>query len=432
MDVERYFQKNQKVLLAISGGVDSVVLFHLLLDEKVDLHCAHVNFQLRKEDSNEDEKFVKELCERNNVPLKILHTDTKKYAKENKYSIQESAREIRYRWFEELMREMKCNALITAHHKDDSIETFFINLVRGTGLKGLTGIKTIHVEIFRPLLFASKEEIEKFAQAENISFQQDASNFDDKYLRNNLRKNIIPKFKEAQNSFAKIMVENMDKLSVVQKILEEKEKDVFSQYVKNESEKIIISKSITKEIGASHFLYVLLSKYGFNKSHVQDILANPEVGRSFYSVKKELNIERESFVISSKSVTELESETYWIQDDLNVNHLPISLKISVFQSEKITFENDNNIVNLNRDKLQFPLQLRLWNDGDKFQPLGMKGKKLVSDFLREQKVFSATKRQHWVIVSGEEIAWVVGQRIGNSYRIKEDTSNVLKLKFNNG
>ncbi len=429
---ENYFQSNEKVLLAISGGVDSVVLFHLLLTCDIKLHCAHVNYQLRDDASDGDEAFVRKLCEQNNIPIHVLKKDTERFANENKMGIQEAAREIRYQWFDELMNDTGVKKLITAHHADDNIETFFINLIRGTGLKGLTGIDKNKNNIIRPLLFASKNEILDFASMNNIEFRQDKSNFENKYLRNKLRNIVLPEIKNISNYFDITMAKNMDRLKASQRFISHQLVQYSEKYIKIFSREIQLSKEILKDQNASFILYELIKPYGFNGSQCQQILNEIQVGGKVVSESYILTVDRDYFLISPIEEAKCTDEIYNISEDLDTSHLPFSLQIQKFEKKNYRLSRDPSYGLMNFDKLKFPLTIRKWKDGDKFQPLGMKGKKLVSDFLTQEKVTINHRKDQMVLLSDENIVWIVGRRVSELYKLDGGTEWVLSMKVEVG
>ena len=430
LENEQFFSKGEKVILALSGGVDSVVLLHLLMDIDVKVTCAHVNFNLRGVESDKDEIFVKNLCEKLNVPVEILNVDTKSLAKEKKMGTQEIAREIRYEWFEKLLVKLDCSKLITAHHKDDSVETFFINLIRGTGVKGLVGIHKNRNKICRPLLYVSKVKIRNFAQEESIEFRQDLSNFEDKYLRNNLRNRILPLFEEVQPSFFKTMEKNMHRIRQSQDALNYSRAIILEKYVEVKNDKSIISKDLFSIEGSAFFLHDILSKFGFTESQVEDILEAPSVGKKFVTNSSILYIERDSLIVEKLQIQNKSEEIFTIDSSLNTKSLPINLKFTEGKIEELKLNRDEKNIFVDKEKLTFPLTLRFWKDGDKFWPFGMHGKKLVSDFLTQIKVDASQKRKQWVLLSGDKIIWVVGHRSGHEFRITGKTSTFVKIVLN--
>jgi len=424
---ENFFSKGEKVILAISGGVDSVVLLHLLQDIDVKITCAHVNYNLRGSESDKDELFVKSLCKKLAIPLEILSVDTKSIAKKKRKGTQEVAREIRYEWFDKLRSKLNGSKIITAHHKDDSVETFFINLIRGTGTKGLTGIHKNRNDICRPLLFTSKLKIRNFAQEEGIEFRQDLSNFEDKYLRNNLRNRILPLFEEVQPSFFNSMEKNMNRIRHAQDALNYSHSIILEKYVEEKETEIRISKDLFSIEGSAYFLHEILSSFGFTESQVEDILGQPAVGKSFVTDLATLYIERDSVLVNLEKRNEFKKVSYSIGPDMATKNLPIRLIFSEGLISDLELNSDSKYAFIDKEKLKFPLTLRLWEDGDKFQPLGMHGKKLISDFLTQIKVETSQKRNQWILLSGCKIVWVVGHRLGHEYRITDKTKTFVKI-----
>ena len=425
---EKLFKPDDKILLAVSGGIDSVVMAELFFLAGYDFGIAHCNFKLRGKDSDKDEKFVKELAEKFKVPFFIKRFDTFKYSDENKISIQMAARELRYYWFTELLEKEDYKYTATAHHRDDSIETFFINLIRGTGISGLHGILPKQGNVIRPILFAGRDKIEVFQKENKIKFREDKSNLSDKYLRNKIRHKLLPVIKEIEPDIEKVMQKNISRFAETENIyfkeIEKKKKKV----VKEENEKIIISiDELQKLKPLKTYLFEFLLAYNFNFSDVENITNSLEgiSGKQFYSPTHRLLKDRNNLIITPLSEDEIQE--FFIEKTDKEILSPLRLKIKI--EKNIELSSDKNIACLDYSKLEFPLILRKWKKGDVFVPFGMTGKKKLSDFFIDQKLSIIQKEQIWLLCSGENIVWIVGYRIDNRFRVTKNTRQVCKFIF---
>lgn len=429
------FAKNDKLLVAVSAGVDSVVLCQLLHLCNYRFSIVHCNFQLRGMDSEGDEVFVKALAESWNVPFYVKKFDTNQYALDKKISIQLAARELRYAWFEELRQMLNYKYILTAHHASDSIETVLYNFAKGTGLVGLTGIKPKNGHIVRPLLWAKKEEILAFAQTENLQYREDISNESDKYARNFIRHHIIPDFKNINPSFETTAIENIKRLSETKDLF-----DYFLKIIKNETTKIVdnqlfINKNKLKTYPTvSTVLFEILKEFEFNASQVAQILKENEskTGAVFYSPTHKLLIDR-AFYIVAPFMQSIEMESHFLisKNDNLIENEHFQLVLSRLDRINDLNPTDNTAI-LDADKLLFPLTLRRWREGDRFQPLGMKGKsQLLSDFFRLKKLSNFEKQKVWLLETGDNnICWVVGLRIDERYKITEGSKSFFKIQLN--
>lgn len=418
------FTRKDKLLLAISGGVDSVVLFHLLLALGYDVHCAHVNYHLRGDESNGDEAFVRELCGQHDVSLEVLQADMSEY----KSGIQERARDIRYQWFARLKETLQYNYLLTAHHLDDSIETFFINLSRGTGLAGLTGIKSLRATA-RPLMNFTKAQVSEYATENKLPYRQDSSNSDDKYLRNAIKHKVIPPLKEVAPGFEITMAGNLENLASSQRFIENTIANLASDMIVKKDNVISISKTQLTALDQPQFvLFHFLQPYHFTWSQVGQILTAAQTGRRFLTDEYVLFVGRSDFQITQ--LTNESPTVFSINDKLDIEGDLNQLKLSYVNLGDETIQPFPQMAYLDVDQLDFPLTVRPWRDGDKFQPLGMQGKKLVSDFLTQEKIATSQRKQQLVLESNNRIAWVLGKRIAHPFRITDKTKRVLKMEYN--
>lgn len=425
------FCKNDRILIALSGGVDSVVLATLMKKCNYSICLAHCNFHLREEESNRDEAFVRSWAKENGVELFVKEFDTYGYMKENKISLEMAARDLRYQWFDLLLKEHNFSYLATAHHLDDSIETFFINLLRGTGIAGLHGIQAKNDKIVRPLLFATREEILSYAKENSISFVEDSTNSETKFTRNKIRHNLFPVLRELNPNFEFALKKDIEHLrdtevvfrreieKVKQEIIE-KEKDVF---------KIRIEK-LQELTPLNIYLYEILSEYGFNETNINDILLclNENSGKQFFSKTHRLLKDRQ-YIFIDKIKDESKNNFFLINQQQGSLIYPLRMQMEVMRDLKfINISKSKNIAMLDFDLLKFPLILRKWRQGDSFVPFGMKKEKKLSDYFTANKYSLIDKENQWILCSEEKIIWIVGERIDDRFRISNKTKNILKIE----
>jgi len=408
------------LLLAISGGADSVCLFFALKELGYNVELAHCNFKLRGKESDEDEYFVRELANKYGVKYHVNSFETQKYASEQKISIQMAARDLRYKWFDELLAVNNLDFVITAHHKDDNVETFFINLIRGTGVNGLCGIKAKNKKIIRPLLEISRQEIESYLTKNKIKYRNDSSNSEVKYLRNKIRHQLMPLLKEMNPNIEQIITNEIFVLDGVSK--------VFQEQMTAIKERLLVQKegiyklNISELIELQHLeviLFEILKPFGF--SEVDQIIKaiNSQSGKQFFSDTYQLIIDREQIIISA-----LENH----QEDIEIREIEIEIKnpltMKFAGSLDFSLNKNPNVAKLDFDKLSFPLKLRKWKNGDKFKPLGMRNFKKVSDFFIDEKYSILAKQKQWILCSEDDIVWIVGNRIDDRYKIETHTKKV--------
>jgi tRNA(Ile)-lysidine synthase len=420
------FDKNEKMLLAISGGVDSVALAYLLKSENYTFSFAHCNFKLRAEESDNDEIFVKNLANELGVKCFVNNFDTNKYASEKKISTQMAARELRYNWFEKIREENSFDYILTAHHKDDEIETFLINLIRGTGIRGMLGIKARRAKIIRPLLFSTKKEIHHFLQENNYDFIEDRSNTDEKYIRNKIRLKLISFFNDLNPAFSSTLAKEMSYLNEVIEVFDAEIEKKKVELLKKEKEGFSVSiKDLMQLNPLQTYLYEMLNPFGFSEANNIAKALQAQSGKQFYSTTHRIIIDRERLFILPKKEKKYSS----IQIDKSENEVfsPIHLRFNF--SEDLTIHNDINFAILDYEKLHFPLELRKWEKGDFFLPLGMKGKKKLSDFFVDNKTSIHDKEQKWVLCSAGDIIWVVGMRIDERYKISDKTKKAYIVRL---
>jgi len=421
------FLQEKKLLIACSGGLDSVVLSRLLKELGFAISLAHCNFSLRGNESDGDENFVVKLANKLSVPVFTKTFNTKEYAEEQKISTQMAARDLRYHWFEELIKNHSYDYLLTAHHLDDDLETFFINLSRGTGLTGLTGIPAINNKTIRPLLAFSRDEILIYATNKNIDWREDSSNIKTDYLRNNIRLNVIPKYKEVKENVLRNFKKTINHLQESQNLVNDYMSLLSNLLLKKTSEGISID--INKLIGLPNvkaILYQLLSRYGFTQWNDIFDLLEAQSGKKVFSETHLLLKNRDTLLLSEID-TEESTIFYLSENDLEIS---FPIRLSIEKALKIT-DTSKNILYLDKEKIIFPLKLRKWEHGDYFYPFGMKGKKKLSKFFKDEKLSLVTKKKIWVLCSGHKIIWVVGMRPDNRFIISTETQEILKITYKN-
>lgn len=423
--------KNDKLLLGISGGIDSIVMMHLFRMSGYKIALAHCNFQLRGEESDNDEAFVQALAENYQLPIHTTRFNTQEIAEKEGISIQMAARDLRYEWFDELRQKHSYNYIAIAHNKNDLIETFLINLARGTGIKGLTGIKEKSGTIIRPLLFASRKMIDGFCHENNFEYREDSSNKTTKYSRNLIRHEIIPTFETINPSFIDTMTENINKLKNTEKIYFQTIQKTQDEITDEQDKKIYFSiEKIKKLEPVETFLFEFLAPYGFSSSQIIDIIATLDgiSGKQFFSATHRLTKDRAHLILEEISLTQ--PKPFFIEDTNGQIEYPILLNLAKLdKTTNFEMNRQKNIAQLDYHKLEFPLTIRKWNKGDYFMPLGMKNLKKVSDFFIDQKISIPDKEKIWIIESGNKIAWIVGLRIDERFKITENTTQIFQLKI---
>lgn len=445
---EKLFHANDKVLLAVSGGVDSVVLCELCKQADFDFSIAHCNFKLRGAESERDSKFVKVLSEKYKVDFFVKDFETEKYAAENKVSIQVAARELRYEWFYQLIdnkqfaisnNEIKAadsplpiaNWIITAHHLDDNIETLLMNFFKGTGIAGLRGILPKNKKVVRPLLFAKKEELILFAKENKLNWIQDSSNESDKYSRNYFRHQIIPLVQQIFPEAESNLTNNIQRFREIEQLY----KQSIEQYKKNLFEKkgneIHVPVLKLKKIEPLQtVLYEIIKDFGFTANQTPEVihLLDSETGKYIQSESHQIIKNRNWLIIAA--IQSKVSNVFIIDDkDERIEFGLGSLEISKKKTTEFKISFDNKNAELDADKLIFPLILRQWRQGDYFYPLGMRKKKKVSRFLIDQKLSKTEKKNIWILEMDKKIIWVLGMRIDDRFKINPSTQNVLKLSI---
>jgi len=426
IDANLPFLKGKKLLLATSGGIDSMVLVNLCHQTKLDFAVAHCNFQLRDEESNEDEAFVKSQTEQLQVPVFIQKFDTKTFAAQQKLSIQVVARNLRYEWFYTLLANHNFDYILTAHHLDDSLETFLINFTRGSGIDGLTGIPEQNDKIVRPLLAFSRNEIEVFAKENKIAWREDSSNTSDKYLRNKLRHNVIPMLKELNPGLLSSFENTINHLKQSQSLANDAAESLYRKVVNEEEKHTVIDlQKLLKYRNYKAYLFHWLQPFGFaDWTSVYDLI-NAQSGKQVLSNTHVLLKNRETMLLFAKQ-NATSDEVFWVQK--GQDEVKIPLKLDFCKTTDISHQS-SNVIFVDEEKLQFPLTIRRWQEGDIFQPFGMTGKKKLSKFFKDEKFSLLDKTNVWLLCSENIIVWIVGKRQDERFKVTSATTKILKINY---
>jgi tRNA(Ile)-lysidine synthase len=431
------FLKNARNVIAISGGIDSVVLAHLCHKLNFNFALAHCNFNLRGKESDADEAFVLELGEQLDVEVFIQNFDTEVYAEENKCSIQMAARELRYDWFSELAQQPNFDYILTAHHADDNLETFLINFTRGTGLNGLTGIPELNDNIARPLLPFSRAIIEAYAKAENITWREDLSNASRKYLRNKLRHDVVPILKEINPQLLDSFQSTLAYLNDTADIVEESLNAVAKRAITDIADDHITFKisEFKKVNNPKAYLFEMFKDYGFSEWNDVVNLLDAETGKYVTSSTHKLTKHRE-FLILTNCHSELDSESISKNKPVTLSAVEVQkgkvqtpIGILFFDEADALKDNTQTTIYVDLDKLIYPLELRQWQTGDVFHPIGMKGKKKVSKYLKDEKLTPIEKENTWVLTSENKIVWIIERRADERFKVTGQTKKILKIEL---
>ncbi|MDR3193720.1 MAG: tRNA lysidine(34) synthetase TilS [Tannerella sp.] len=424
----RLLQPAARVIVGVSGGADSVALLHVLTQAGYDCIVAHCNFHLRGAESDCDETFVAQVADSLHLPFHKMDVDTAGYAKRKRISVEMAARELRYRWFEELRSTLRAQAIAVAHHRDDNAETVLLNLMRGTGLRGLAGIRPKNGSLIRPFLSLSRQEILQWLSQRQLTFRTDSSNLSDEYTRNFIRLRILPLMEKVNPSVGETIVRMAGHLSEIEPL--------YADWIERERARMMSGDRIDihelmQSSAPQTILFELIRPYGFTRALSESVFASlrGESGKVFYAADSSCRIikDRDALLLASVPVKDGRTYTVGVNDTLT---LPIGLSTqkkavdSHFEIEKI-----NTVASLDIKKLAFPLTLRTWRTGDWFIPFGMRGRKKLSDYFTDRKFSVIQKEQTWLLCSGEDIVWIVGERIDNRFRIDKSTTFALVVKF---
>lgn len=424
---EKLLTSGTTVIVGFSGGMDSMVLLDLLSLLNYQCIAAHCNFHLRGDESDRDADFVKKWCKQIDIPFTSIDFDTTQYAAEKKISIEMAARELRYEWFETIRRQFQAEAVAVAHHKDDSVETVLLNLVRGTGIKGLTGIMPRNGCIVRPLLCVTRSEIEAYIVERGFPFMHDSTNDDDVFLRNSLRLNIIPRLKEINPSVKEAIWRTSRNLSEAEK--------VYVAYIQKaiadvwQGDRIDIQK-LRETASPQSVLFEILYSLGFSSSVIDDAFMAMEgnSGKVFYSKSYRLIKDRAFFIIDPIGAIGDNKDCFFIeQTDKEISD-PLRMVI-MREKMPVDIRKSKHILYADASLLKFPLLLRKWKEGDWFIPFGMKGRKKLSDYFSDRKYSLRDKENAWVLLSGDDIVWIVGERSDERFKISGKTTDVFALEL---
>lgn len=427
------FNKKVKLLVGVSGGIDSIVLLDLL--SKCEYNCiiAHCNFSLRGKESDTDEQFIKQLAASYQLPFFSKKFDTKKYAACKGISIQMAARELRYDWFENIRKKKDCQYIVIAHNQNDNIETFLINIIRGTGISGLTGIEIKNKFIIRPLLFASREMIREYALDNKLAFREDSSNAETKYTRNKIRHQILPLLKEINPSIENTLSKNIERFKDIEEIYYDAINKQKQQILIFKNDKVYINiAAIQKLSPCKTYLFEFLKNFNFTQHHIDDVIQilDSTSGKHVDSGTHILLKDRKHLIVYPK--TENSETIYLINPNTKKIKKPVSLSFEKFnKSIEFTPDRSKHIAFLDFEAIAFPLSIRKWNKGDFFYPLGMNNRKKLSDFFTDEKFTIFEKQNTWLLTSEDKIVWVIGHRIDNRFSISEKTKKILKITIEN-
>jgi len=433
------FLKGKKLLIAISGGIDSIVLTHILYKLKFEISLAHCNFSLRGKESNKDELFVKELGEKLMISTFTIQFDTNSYANKKGISTQMAARELRYNFFQEISEKNQIDYIVTAHQKDDVIETFLINLTRGTGLDGLLGIPEKNDNIVRPLLPFTRNDILVYATKNKLQWREDSTNSSIKYVRNKIRHKVVPFLKELNPSLLDTFSNTLQNLTGSQQIINDHIQIVKKQLITSVNNDLHFDVAELKKLNNPKvYLYELFKEYEFTEWDDISNLLEAQSGKQVFSKSHRLLKDRDALILSELKKENL-IESYEIPENTSKIKIPIKLK---FEKVDIPFDtknhqnklssalfiNSKSKIQIDYDKIKFPLTLRKWKKGDYFYPIGLNGKKKISKFFKDEKLSLVEKENTWLLTSKNEIVWVVGKRMDDRFKVTPTTCAILKIK----
>jgi len=421
-----HFLTGKKLLLAVSGGIDSMVLVHLLYHLNYDITIAHCNFNLRGEESDADEQFIRDYAAQYTIKVFVTGFNTTAFAKDAKLSIQIAARQLRYSWFAELLKENSLDYLLTAHHLDDSIETFLINFTRGTGLEGLMGIPQINDSIIRPLLPFTRTDIEGYAKENNIQWREDSSNASNKYLRNKLRHDVVPVLKELNPSFATSFSQTLLNLQQAQSLVQDAAVLVYQKVVKDfGNQKHIDVLQLKRLPNYTAYLYQWLAPLGFTAW--DDIYNLPNAQPGKYVIASGYRLLKDRDILILEPLITHDGMVYEIEEGQREIDYPVQIKLDLVDS--LTENTTKNVIFVNNQLIKFPLLVRKWQDGDYFYPLGMNGqKKKVSKYFKDEKMSLSNKENTWLLCHEDQVLWIIGKRADNRFKATESTTQILKIE----
>ncbi len=428
---ENLFHSSQRILLAVSGGADSMLMLHLFVNNGFPVAVAHCNFGLRGRESDGDEQFVVDYCDLHNIACYTKHFKTSEFALEEGISIEMAARDLRYDWFNQLLDQHGYDYMATAHHQDDVIETFLINLSRGSGIKGLSGIQPKSSRIIRPMLFTNHSEIQEYCQRMDIAYRTDSSNLETVYKRNLIRHQILPLMKEVNPAFRRNVLKTIGNLHETGQLFQQRMSEIKAMVYSEDEQGAMIH--IDKLINMSPLrtiLFELIRPFGFQAEQTDDIIdsLNKASGKKFFSENYRLVKDREYLLISTRH--QKHNKVFYIEEDCTKMNIPVQLTIEKLERTRdFRFSTLPNVVDLDLEKLIFPLILRHWQEGEYFQPLGMTGLKKLSDFFIDEKYSIPEKENAWILASSNHLVWIVGTRLDDRYKITAKTKKIVRIKL---
>ncbi len=421
---------DERILLAVSGGIDSMVMAHLFIQMGYDTGIIHCNFALRGKESDKDEDLVSNYAETNGLPFFSTRFETKRYAKENGISIQMAARELRYAWFEEIRKSNGYDLIAVAHNMNDNIETLIINLTRGTGLAGLSGMRIVSNRIIRPLLFASRNQINAYCRLNNILYREDKSNADTKYIRNKIRHLILPVLKEINPSIETTLNETAERFIGINEIVSEYIRKLREKLCEQSDDIITFNISLLRvHLHNKAILFELFKPYGIVNVQLDDLLKviNGKTGGQIFTGTHRIIKNRKEIIVSNEEVRDTSS--FVIRNITGFKKVPgIESALYTSINESFVIPADQSTACVDAEKLTFPLVLRKWKPGDHFYPLGMKQKKKLSDYFIDNKYSILDKENKLILESQDKIVWIIGDRIDNRFKVTRSTKKVLIIK----
>jgi tRNA(Ile)-lysidine synthase len=426
-------KKNDRVLLAISGGIDSMVMAHLFLTAGIETGIAHCNFSLRGNESDGDEQLVRRYSVDNGIPFYSIRFDTKKYARQKKISIEMAARELRYEWFEKTREENGYRVIAVAHNMNDNTETMIINLARGTGIAGLTGMRTTAGRIIRPLLFATRSRIEEYCRTNKIDYREDSSNAETKFTRNKIRHLVIPVLRDINPSIEETLSRTAERLAGTNDLASRYIEGIRSRASIADGKNTVFRLSELKDVKNNDtVLFELFKGYGINSSTPHDLkkVINGRTGGKILTPTHRIIKNRDELIVSPQE--EEQFEEFFIYDTVDFHDLPFIASAEILDRDnEMTIPDRPSIAFLDFRKLSFPLKVRRWVKGDSFFPLGMKNKKKLSDYFIDRKFPLIKKEKTLILESAGEIIWIIGERIDDRYKITPSTVTILRLELKN-
>ena len=436
IEQNQLFNHNDRILIGVSGGRDSVVLLHVLISLGHHVTAAHCNFNLRGLESDQETLFVKKMCNQLGVPCYVKHFPTLQVKKEFGSSTQLIARDLRYSWFSEIIKQEGLSRIVTAHHLDDQIETFLINLTRGTGLKGLLGIPVKRGVIVRPMLTVTRNEVTQYAQENKLAYKDDSSNEHEVYLRNKMRIQVLPQLKAANPSFSSSFLTTTKHLNQVHLFWEKSYQAWCKEFIATANQQGELSVDIghIKEQSHEGFISQYLHSLGFSQGHIEQVLnsvVKPQNGATFYALKHQLTFNRGYWLLNQ---TRMVSEKNRIllpkgSSELVNDCFPIKLKVRrKSYDKKQTIPSSSNTVWIDKKRIQGDLFIKRWEQGDFFYPLGMSQKKKLSDFFIDRKISVRDKERIWLLCDEKSIIWIIGERIDNRYKVTTSTNEIVEFK----